>query len=260
MRLYLITLVLLAACGGSESQDSVQPDKYPGNPKGPQTNRTIPDNKNHYPYRILIFGNSHTAGIAPLIQTLLNTGLPQHESEVVGAGGGFLSDNLYNQSAINKLKDERWTHVILQGQKYSQSGTRVYPTTAAQIWIARAKEQGATPVLFPEHPQIGNALEARQVHNLHKNIAEQQASCVAPVGLAWDLALEKEPGLRLHADDGNHAAIAGRLLTALVFYEVTSGQSADLLPYIPDVQVDEFTQSLLGQIASEAIQANPACE
>jgi hypothetical protein len=51
----------------------------------------------------------------------------------------------------------------------------------------------------------------------------------------------------------------GNLFTALVFYEVITGNSADLLPYIADIDVDEPTQQLLGQIASETIQANTPC-
>jgi hypothetical protein len=54
---------------------------------------------------------------------------------------------------------------------------------------------------------------------------------IAPVGLAWDRALALQLILILHADDGNHTALAGAFLTSLVFYEVITGMSVDLLPY-----------------------------
>ena len=68
-----------------------------------------------------------------------------------------------------------------------------------------------------------------------------------------------EPGLALHAPDGNHATLTGSFLTALVLFEIVSGHSADALPYIEDIRVDTATQALLGQMASQAIADHPPC-
>ena len=67
------------------------------------------------------------------------------------------------------------------------------------------------------------------------------------------------PQLVLHTPDGNHAALTGQLLTAFVFYEVITGEAADLLPFIKDIDVNEATQQVLKQLASETIQAHQAC-
>ncbi|MCP4325883.1 MAG: hypothetical protein GY787_29425 [Alteromonadales bacterium] len=113
--------------------------------------------------------------------------------------------------------------------------------------------------MFPEHPSEGNFLEAEYVHNIHTGIAKQEPSCVAPVGLTWDVALNIEPNLNLYANDGNHASQLGSLLSSLVLYEVITGQSADLLTYIPELPGDEQVQDILGQVASQAIAENNPC-
>ncbi|GGI88269.1 hypothetical protein GCM10007978_27480 [Shewanella hanedai] len=258
-----ILVTLLLSCLSACSQDNTstnRTERPPTDLPKPDTNLPIPDNRNSTNYQVLLFGNSHTTRQAGLIKTLISAGDPDLAVEVVNAGGGFLDDNLNSTRQVTKLEEGSWTHIILQGQKYSQSGSKIYPTSAAQNWIIKTKKKGATPILFPEHPQKGNAGEGMRVHLIHKRIARLQMSCVAPVGLTWDKVLNTSPPLTLHHSDGNHASLTGSLLTALVFYEVITGSSADLLPYIPKIDVDEDTQQLLGQMASETIQANQPCK
>jgi hypothetical protein len=260
--LYLALLCLcLVACGQIEPETKSADQKpsllVAGNP---ESNLAVPNNQQSSHYQILLYGNSHIARQAGLIKRLISTAEPQRLIDVENAGGGFLDENLASAKQVAKLEDGSWTHVILQGQKYSQSGSTIYPTTAAQHWIEKAKVNGATPILFPEHPQRGNADEGQRIHQLHTAISQQQKSCVAPIGLTWDKVLMISPQLPLHQSDGNHASLTGNMLTALVFYEVITGNSADLLPYIPEIDVDESIQQLLGQIASETVQLFPSCQ
>lgn len=224
------------------------------------SNLAIPDNRFANNYQVLMFGNSHAAGLDILIKTLISVGSPDSQVDVINAGGGFLDNNSTKQRRTERLESQPWTHIVLQGQKYSQSGAIDYPTTSAKTWISKAKSLGTTPILFPEHPQQGNTEEGKRIHAIHTEISSKQRSCVAPVGLTWDEALMIEPKLNLHNADGNHASLTGRLLTALVFYEVITGETADLLPFIDTIDVDESIQQLLKQIASATIQANNPCK
>ena len=258
----IILFMSLSACGGASSYIANVPDNNPqkvDEEGSPKSNLPVPDNRFSNDYKILLFGNSHVSNQADLITTLIKAGNNKAQVITVNAGGGFLDNKGSQKSRNDLLTTQRWTHLILQGQKYSQSGTVSYSTLETQIWIEKAKNESITPILFPEHPQLGWDKEGRHVHQLHSSIAALQQSCVAPVGLTWDKVLMISPSLRLHRTDGNHASLMGNLLTALVFYEVITGNSADLLPYIDDIDVDEPTQQLLGQIASETIQANIPC-
>lgn len=84
------------------------------------TNLAIPDNRFANNYQVLMFGNSHTSGVGTLIETLINISNSDATIKVVNAGGGFL-DNSSSKQRRNELLDSHpWTHIILQGQKYSQ--------------------------------------------------------------------------------------------------------------------------------------------
>ncbi len=256
----LIILVSLASCSGEKINNSEDTSSYVKPIKSaPTDNLSIPDNRFSNTYQILLFGNSHVAGLGNLIKNLINTGIPHANITFTNASGGFLDDEGSYEYRADLLENTSWTHVILQGQKYSQSGITVYPTLSAQIWIDKAKHHQITPILFPEHPQKGSTTEGKRVHDIHMGITARQKSCIAPVGLTWDKILQIEPLLNLHNIDGNHANLMGQLLTSYVFYEVITGESADLLPFIESIAVAESTQQILRQLASETIQANLPC-
>lgn len=255
-------IFLLPSCGGNNKANEVTDInnslvEIPFDDTGQVLE--IPDNRSNDDYKILFYGNSHVAGIPDLVKTIILNGLPNKTVLAKTAPGGqYLADRLNDQASIDALLRDNWSHVIFQAQKYSQSGAFDYPTTAAQTWIRRTKIRNATPILFPEHPQKGNENEGEKVHLIHTQIAALESSCVAPVGLTWDAVLELIP-LPLHTSDGNHAKYLGQFLTALVFYEVITGEPADLLPYINEIDVAEDIQHFLGQIASATLKLNPGC-
>ena len=260
--LFIFTLInVLSACGGSsdsakqitEPLENLEPPVYTAD------NIAIPKNSDKAAYKILIIGNSHVSGIEQQLSTIFATGISDKTVEIDTRGGLFLDTIVNDEGIIALIENKEWTHIILQGQKYSQSQSVLYPIDSTVTWIKRAKAIGATPVLFPEHPQVGRPNEAEYIHGIHLNIAKEQASCVAPVGLAWNQALLISPDLNVYKPDGNHASELGTLLTSLVLYEVISGEPADLLPYIEHLPADATTLALFGQVSSQAIADNLPC-
>ncbi|MFT5677403.1 MAG: hypothetical protein ACI808_003355 [Paraglaciecola sp.] len=224
-------------------------------------NLLVPDNSAAIQYSVLFMGNSHVSALAEPMAILFESGAPQKDIGILKVStGGFLAERLDDGRSIDTLKSEVWSHVIFQAQKYSQSGQFDYPTVATQTWIQMAKSQNATPILFPEHPQRGNSQEGQKVRDLHVSIANIQSSSVAPVGLVWDRVINLLPNLELHQADGNHASDTGNFLSALVFYQTISGNSADLILFISSINIDAATQDLFGQITSEVIAEHPPCE
>ncbi len=259
LALALILVGLLSACGGSADEITVEelPDEILAIKPPPSNKQPVPDNQESSQYHVLMLGNSHTSSVKGSLTTLLEQSSSNVKVEALF--GTFLDTILFKESNIETLTDNPWTHVILQGQKYSESGATLYSTAAAKQWIYQAKTQQSMPILFPEHPQKGNKFEGEYVHSIHVGIANEEPSCVAPVGLAWDLALAINGELDLYAVDDNHASDLGALFSALIIYEVITGQSADLLPYIPALPGGEDTQDFLGQMASQAITENTPC-
>jgi hypothetical protein len=213
-------------------------------------------------FQILLIGNSHSSNndLPGLIATLIKQAHPKaavHARAV--PHWGFLVDRLDDKVTQKTLDAETWTHVILQAQKYSSSGRYYYPTDAAEEWIRRVKRRGATPILFPEWARRGNTEEGQRIYELHLQIASREFACVAPVGLAWQLAQLAKPSMRLHASDGNHSNAKGALLTAFVLYQAITGDSAADLPTIESVKIDADIQILLRDSASEAHRVKPGC-
>jgi LysM repeat protein len=158
------------------------------------------------------------------------------------------------------LNNESWSHLVLQGQKYSVSESVSYPTNAARYLVELAKSQQTTPILFPEHALQGNFREGEYIYEIMQKIQQQNHACLAPIPHAWRLALTLHPELQLHESDGNHASLQGAFLTALVLYEVITGSPADQLPDIKEIALTAQVQQLLRQQASNSMQQYPACQ
>jgi len=262
--LLLTVAILLAACGGGGDRPPAGPvpqvDRPPDYSSNYTTSLPLKDNSLAGAYKVLLMGNSHAAALRPVLERLLVLGLPGMPVDVqTGPGFGFLVDLVDDGVSEQKLESEPWTHVILQGQKYSTTGSLTYPTDAAEYWIRGSKEIGATPIMFPEHPRKDNTWEGQTLWELHTGIAVRENTCVAPVGLVWDEVIFRDQSLALHQPDGNHASETGLLLTALVFYQVITGQAVESLPGLADFNVDPATEQIMKDAVSHLLFVYPPC-
>lgn len=265
--MWLIVVLFLFSCGGSgTSKEPLPANSSPVNQSTNEfiatENHAIPDNSQINDYNVLMMGNSHISmnGLPEILASLIQAGKPNANVTVeVVNRYSYLAPRLTDGITIKAIESKPWSHVIFQGQQYSQSASRTYSTDAAEYLIHLAKTQGATPILFPEHAQQHNTFETQYVIDIHEAIIKKQQSCLAPVGLAWQEALGGIQGLLLHHADGNHANINGTLLTALVFYQVVTNEYADALPPIESIAVSHQLQGQLGEIASLVLDQYQAC-
>ncbi|HEX5792555.1 MAG TPA: hypothetical protein VFY01_04715 [Rheinheimera sp.] len=213
-------------------------------------------------FNLLFMGNSHSSShnLPQLVATLLQSGLPNAKIDTkLASGYHFLDERLQHNASTRLLKEGNWSHVILQAQKYSTTGRYFYPTDAAEEWIRRINTKNAQAIMFPEWPRRGNKEEGARIHQLHLSIAKAEPACVAPIGLAWERALQQNPGLKLHASDGNHAAFEGAFLTALVLYGTISKQDPADLDEIRAIKLSRDTQAELRQAASATLRQHVPC-
>lgn len=255
--------LLLSACGGGGSSGSEAPVIEAGDPTDMSryaTSLPLTDNSGSSTYSVLLIGNSHASALGPVLEQLLMLGQPGKRVDVqIAPRSGFLAERVNDGVTAETLESQNWTHVILQAQKYSSSGAYTYPTTAAEYWIRGAKQQGATPIMFPEHPRRGNSWEGQTLWELHSDIATRENACVAPVGLVWDEVLFTDPSLLLHQPDGNHASAMGVLLTALVFYQIITGDSVESLPALSALNVEARVEVLMETAVSSQLFAYVSC-
>jgi len=235
----LLIVVLIGGCGTGGNQTESPPPEYSSLPLGD--------------YELLFIGNSHSSinGLPNLVTILIEAG---EEGKVANAGlapgWNFLDERLNDGVTYQTIKAREWTHIFLQAQKYSSTGLYSYPTDAAKEWIKTIKTQNALPIMFPEWPRRGNREEGQRVYELHLSIAADEPACVAPVGPVWDEFISRYPSITLHASDGNHSNLNGALLTAYIFYQVITGNSANGLDYIPEINVSEDIQEKFREVVS----------
>jgi hypothetical protein len=262
--------ITIVGCGGSAATAvstpvQVNPPTTPQIPPAPVNEGAglaVPDNRTVPEFRVLLLGNSHVGfnDLGGLIQQMLKTGRPQAAVFVETAGGaGYLDERLKDSTTLPLLKSQSWSHVILQGQKYSTTGLFHYSIEAALYWVALIKSSQGTPIMFPEHATLGNSTEGARIYQLHQSIVQQEVACLTPVPQAWEASLAKWPEIPLHMNDGNHASQAGAVLTAMLFYQVITGNPADQLPYIAGLALSATVQQRLAQQASASLQQHPAC-
>jgi hypothetical protein len=256
---FCVLIWLLSACGEGNRSSDIVPKVLEGTVTSID-NALIPNTTQEAEYKILIIGNSHGKDIESLLNMLFEYDNVTKNVTIESLSGTFLDTIVNHESIVEIVQKGEWTHVILQGQKYSQSQSTLYSTDATITLIMRAKAIGAMPILFPEHPPLKRPYEAEYVQAIHESIATEQSSCVAPVGLTWNQVLSISPDLDVHEPDKNHATPQGALLSSMVLYEVISSEPADLLPFIKALPADSATQALFGQVTSQTINANSPCD
>ena len=208
---------------------------------------------------MLFMGNSH-ASLNDLQAMIVTMVIPAHPGESVEAvaapGWMFLEDRVQDSASMALLRGQDWSYVVLQAQKYSTTGCCTYSTEEAKALIRTAREQNAVPILFPEWPRLG-VDETMRIYDLHVSIAQVEPACVAPVGQAFDLSLQRHPALELHAADGNHSNPTGALLAALILATTITGVSPLDMPVLEGFGVDAETQALLRAVAADTVAAWP---
>jgi hypothetical protein len=208
---------------------------------------------------MLFIGNSHSTvnDLQGMVEAMAGAARAPESVEAVGAPlSAFLDEHYYDPTTQAALHLQDWSFVVLQAQKYSSTGCCTYSTEEAKALIRIAREQHAVPILFPEWPRLG-VDETFTIYDLHVSIAQAEPACVAPVGQAFDLSLDRHPGLALHAADGNHSNPAGAFLAALVLSATMTGASPLDVPTLGGFGVSAENQALLRAVAADTVAAWP---
>ena len=269
-----VVLLLLAACGGSPTPDlvvgvqaaaSATPAGEPTDMPRPTPTVTPPAQPTALPtpHRILFIGNSYT----------FSNDLPERFAELMGAGGkavevgqctsgGWsLSNHLTSEETLGRIAGGDWHTVVLQEQSVVHNVEEgMYP--AVRALDAKIRAAGAETVLFMTWGRqrgLGTqgapdfeSMQAQIAAN-YAGIADELGLVVAPVGIAWQEALARDPEVELWGRDGSHPSLAGTYLAASVFYAVLCGENPEGLAYTAGLP--EETARFLQRAAAETVLA-----
>lgn len=132
-------------------------------------------------------------------------------------------------------------HVLFIGNSYSNH----HDMTRMVEALSKADPSG--PTLRTElvsHMQ-------KQINRVYARAARKLGAELAPVGRAWQNALDARPRPRLHSEDDSHPNPAGSYLTACVLYGTLTGRSPRDLDYHARLTPELATR--LQRVAAETV-------
>ncbi len=221
------------------------------------------------PLKVLFIGNSYTAfnDLPTMIVGMADVaGGRKIVTDRLLAGGATLERHLNKTGAVQKLTEQKWDVVVLQEQSLRPIVQRDRMWRFARVWHDKIKMQGAKTVFYltwarQDFPamQAGSQHEgykramflasrsaqpveykawcARHEAALHTGlngayfgIARELGATVAPVGIAWQQAIEDNPRTALHTADKSHPNKTGSYLAACVFYATLLDENPVGLP------------------------------
>ncbi|HTX79087.1 MAG TPA: DUF4886 domain-containing protein [Longilinea sp.] len=220
--------------------------------------------------RVLFIGNSYTSvnDLPATFTALAKSGGHAVQTNAADEGGWTLDDHVKASETANLLSLGRWDYVVLQEQSQFPSvepyRTQImYP--AARSLVQQVRATGAQPIFFltwahrDGWPEEGlttyEAMQAR-IDAGYLGIAGELDVPVAPVGPAWQAAMQRDPQLALWQSDNSHPTQQGTYLAACVFYAAIFRQSPVGLSYTAGLPAD--TAGELQSIAADTVLNNPS--
>ncbi|HKU36740.1 MAG TPA: hypothetical protein VJR89_01300 [Polyangiales bacterium] len=200
--------------------------------------------------RVLLVGNSYTRFnlLHMLIERIAESaGGPRVHIDVEARPGYSLRMHLKTRSVLNKIRNGRYSHVVLQGHSLSAVDHPDELVADAERLHTEITASGSRTVLYETWARKpNNALYKKHavVHSFedmvgridraYSGLARQLGAGLAPVGGAFERAWRADPQIALWGGDGSHPTLAGSYMAACVLYGAITGRDpreADWAPY-----------------------------
>lgn len=211
--------------------------------------------------KILFIGNSYLAenDFTEILTYLAESRDKQIHARLIFNDKTTLEEHYwYDPETIHALREESWDVMVLQEQS-------VRPIEEPEKMFRAAtklhqERKNAATVLFMTWARAYFPETQEAIRTAYQDLAPQLQATVAPVGVAWQHALKRDPTLRLYADDGSHPTFLGTYLAACVMYATIFGESPEGLPHElhedwgMSLVFDREKAALLQTVAWETVQ------
>lgn len=242
--LYLLLLLIFTAC-----KPALQPEA-------------------EEPIDILFIGNSYTFmnDLPDIFTRLAEAGDHRVNVTTLAKAGYSLNDHAEDLQAHEVIQGNNWDYVILQEKSslpvldkklMTQGVSQLFELAAGKdtdviLFMPWAYQAG-----FPEAGMVDYHAMQSEVAVTYLNLAREFDSMVAPVGLSWQTALDRNPQLDLWSNDGSHPSLLGSYLAANTFYALIFHENPTGLriPENDSANIEIF--DMLGEIAAETVLGNP---
>jgi hypothetical protein len=124
----------------------------------------------------------------------------------------------------------------------------------ARRFVAEVHKRHARPVLFMawNYERLG-WISMDEIAQAHRDAARELNVEVAPVGLAWQLAVKQRPGLNFYVADREHPNMLGTYLATCVIYATIYNRDPSGLSYAPS-GLPPADAAFLQQVAWESVK------
>jgi hypothetical protein len=242
-----------------------------GSDLAPSGSAVLPADVGKPPLRVLFVGNSYTFvnDLPGVVRHLASAAREPLRLEAVQEcpGGATLKQHWDSGRDVALLHETHFDWMVLQGQSEepsfepAQLERDMYPYVAKLVDAGR--ETGTRALLFltwarregdpANAPGDTYAAMQRRIVTGYETVSARLRVPVAPVGIAWQRALESPPGTSLWASDGSHPSVAGTYLAACVIYAALFGHSPAGNRFTEGL--DERTASTLQGVAADTVAA-----
>lgn len=172
-------------------------------------------------------------------------------------GGCTLEKHWKDGLALKKIQSRRWDFVVLQDQSQMPLLQPKMMAEFAKKLDEPIQKQGAKTILYLTWAMQDAPETQPTISKAYQDLAKELKAQVAPVGNAWELAIQADKKLVLHEADKKHPNVQGTYLAACVFYATIYGKSPEGLPGSAGGLTDAQARPLQA-IAWKAVQASQA--
>jgi hypothetical protein len=184
--------------------------------------------------RVLFIGNSHTYyhDMPQMIAALAQAAGQGNRLSVEMCTGHAvnLKWHWHNRPTRDLIAKGGWDYVVLQERSGGPLQDEASMLEYARLLDAEIKTIGARTVFYMTWAQQDRPDTQRIVTAAYEQITRELGAILAPVGSAWENALQADSGFGLHGRDRRHANPAGSYLAACVFFAVFFNISPEGLP------------------------------
>ena len=181
---------------------------------------------------VLFVGNSFTINnnMPKMIEELAKAGKQRSLHTRIAGSGSTLEKGWNTPEVLTSLRFRKWDYVVLQEHMMNLLDNRQAMIEYGKKFDAEIKKQEAKTLLYVTFAYKAKPTTQATITKANQDLAKEIGAGIAPVGVAWELALAADKQLDLHDKDGRHPNPAGSYLAACVFYATIYGKSPEGLP------------------------------
>lgn len=207
--------------------------------------------------KVLFLGNSYTS-VNNLPQLIGNAAQSAGDNLIYDSytpGGYTLQDHNQDANGTDKIKNQSWDYIVLQGQS-QQPITKSWKfnggagalknhidkynsCSVIMLYITWGRKNGDASNCAKFPVMCTYAGMDTTIRNAYYELAGDISAEVSPVSVVWQYLRNNYPGIDLYQSDGSHPSLAGSYAAACCFYTTIFKKDPTLISYNPGLSATD---------------------